>query len=143
MDREQALQLAKSKSLDLLLIADMGEPPVAKIIDYGKYLFDAKKKKSASQKKQHQTQLKEIKIRPGTEESDYQVKIRNLTRFLNDGDKTKVTLRFRGREMAHTELGRKMLERIKLDLDEHGDVEQMPELEGRQMIMILSPKRKN
>ena len=110
-------------------------------MDYGKYLFELNKKKHAAKKKQKQIQVKEIKFRPGTEEGDYQVKLKNLVKFLSGGDKVKVTLRFRGREMAHQELGSQMLERIEKDLEEYGSVEQYPKLEGRQMVMVLGPKK--
>ncbi len=110
-------------------------------MDYGKYLFDLNKKKHAAKKKQKQIQVKEIKFRPGTEDGDYRVKLKNLTKFLSNGDKVKVTLRFRGREMVHQELGARMLERIEQDLEELGVVEQFPKLEGRQMVMVLAPKR--
>lgn len=142
VERDKALALAKSKSLDLVLMAEMSKPPVAKIFDYGKFLFEEKKKKSLSSKKQHNVSIKEVKVRPGTEDGDYQVKIRNLTRFLNNGDKTKVTLRFRGREMIHQELGKQMLERIQQDLIDIATVEHMPVLEGRQMVMVLAPIKK-
>ncbi len=111
-------------------------------MDYGKYLFEENKKRHAAKKKQKQIQIKEVKFRPGTEEGDYQVKLRNLTRFLNNGDKTKVTLRFRGREMAHQELGLQLLKRVEEDLKEIGTVEQFPRLEGRQMVMVIAPKKK-
>lgn len=117
-------------------------PPVCRIMDYGKHIFEEKKKKAEARKKQKQSQVKEIKFRPGTEEGDYQVKLRNLIRFLNDGDKAKVTLRFRGREMAHQEIGMKLMTRVKEDLDEMAGVEQEPKMEGRQMVMVLAPKRK-
>jgi len=110
-------------------------------MDYGKFLFEEQKKKQLAKKKQKQTQVKEIKFRPGTEEGDYQVKLRNLTRFLNDGDRTKITLRFRGREMAHQELGRNLLQRVEKDLSEIGTVEQYPRMEGRQMVMVVAPKK--
>ncbi len=137
----EALATAQSATLDLVQIAGDSDPVVCKIMDYGKHLFDLKKKKAASKKKQKQTQLKEIKFRPGTEEGDYQVKLRNLTRFLEQGDKTKVTLRFRGREMAHQELGLELLKRVETDLVELGTVEQFPKMEGRQMTMVISPKK--
>ncbi len=117
-------------------------PPVCRIMDYGKYRFEQNKRLHAAKKKQKQIQVKEIKLRPGTEEGDYQVKLRNLVRFLEDGDKAKVTLRFRGREMAHQELGLKLLNRIEADLAEYGVVEQRPRLEGRMMVMMLAPKKK-
>ena len=123
-------------------IAPTANPPVCRVMDHGKFIFEQKKKKAQEKKKQKQTQVKEVKLRPGTEEGDYQVKLRNLIRFLENGDKTKVTLRFRGREMAHRELGLEMLERIAADLEELANVEQRAKLEGRQMVMVLSPKSK-
>ena len=117
------------------------EPPVCRVMDYGKYLFNLNKKKHAAKRKQKQIQVKEIKFRPGTDEGDYQIKLRNLIKFLTNGDKVKITLRFRGREMAHQELGAKMLERIETDLAVHGAVEQYPKLEGRQMVMVMAPKK--
>ena len=137
-----ALVAARENELDLVLIAESSDPPVAKIMDFGKRLYEEKKAKAAAKKKQHQLQVKEIKFRPGTDIGDYQVKLRNLVRFLEDGDKAKVTIRFRGREMAHQELGMKMLERVEKDLEEHGVVEARPKLEGRQMIMLIAPKKK-
>jgi len=122
-------------------IAAQGDPPVCRIMDYGKYLFEISKKNHAAKKKQKQIHIKEVKFRPGTEEGDYQVKLRNLKRFLQDGDKAKVTLRFRGREMVHQELGLKLLKRVEADLTEIGVVEQYPKLEGRLMVMMLSPKK--
>jgi translation initiation factor IF-3 len=110
-------------------------------MDFGKYLFDINKKKSAAKKKQKQVQVKEIKFRPGTDDGDYEIKLRNLKRFLDGGDKVKVTLRFRGREMAHQELGGQMLKRVEADLSELGSVEQFPKMEGRQMVMVIAPKR--
>ena len=136
-----ALAAAQQASLDLVKIAGDSDPIVCKIMDYGKHLFDIKKKKAASKKKQRQMQIKEIKFRPGTEDGDYQVKLRNLTRFLEAGDKTKVTLRFRGREMAHQELGMELLKRVEKDLIELGTVEQFPKMEGRQMTMVMAPKK--
>ena len=118
------------------------DPVVCKAMDYGKHIFDIKKKKAAAKKKQKQTQVKEMKFRPGTEDGDYQVKLRNLIRFLTDGDKAKVSLRFRGREMAHQELGMQLLERVEKDLEELGTVEQRPKMEGRQLIMVIAPKKK-
>ena len=143
--REDALGEAKREGLDLVLIAPDAEPPVVKVMDYGKHLFDLKKAKTAQRKKQKQIQVKEMKFRPGTEEGDYQVKLRNLVRFLADGDKAKVSLRFRGREMVHPELGTKLLKRIENDLEAYGAVETAPKFEGRQMTMVLSPRnrRKN
>ena len=137
-----ALEKAAEDGLDLVEVSPNAEPPVCRIMDYGKYLFEQKKKAQAAKKKQVQTQLKEVKFRPGTEEGDYQVKLRNLIRFLEEGDKAKVTLRFRGREMLHQDLGRKLLERIRDDLAEISQVEQFPKLEGRQMVMMLAPKKK-
>jgi translation initiation factor IF-3 len=138
---EQALALAEESGLDLVEIAPQSEPPVCRVMDYGKFVFETNKKQSVARKKQKQVQVKEIKFRPGTDIGDYQVKLRNLIRFLEDGDRVKVTLRFRGREMAHQELGVELLERVKLDLEEHGVVEQFPRMEGRQMVMVLSPKK--
>ncbi len=138
---QQALDIAEESELDLVEIVPNAEPPVCRVMDYGKYLFDLNKKKHAAKKKQKQIQVKEVKFRPGTEEGDYQVKLKNLVKFLGNGDKVKVTLRFRGREMAHQELGSKMLSRIEEDLAELGAVEQYPKMEGRQMVMVLAPKR--
>ena len=139
----QAREAAVDASLDLVEIAPDGDPVVCKILDYGKQLFEAKKEKAASKKKQKRMHVKEMKFRPGTEEGDYQVKLRNLIRFLNDGDKAKVTLRFRGREMAHQELGMDLLKRIEEDLAEIGTVEVHPKMEGRQLTMVLAPNSKN
>ena len=123
-------------------IAPNGSPPVCRLMDYGKFRYNQQKKRNEARNKQKQVQVKEIKFRPGTDEGDYQIKLRNLVRFLNDGDKGKVTLRFRGREMAHQEFGVRLLERVKEDLEEHGQIEQFPKMEGRQMVMVLSPKKK-
>ena len=123
-------------------ISPGAEPPVCRIMNYGKFQFEESKKAQASKRKQKQTHIKEIKFRPGTEEADYQVKLRKLILFLSDGDKTKITLRFRGREMAHQELGKQLLQRVEKDLLEFGTVEQFPRMEGRQMVMVLSPKKK-
>jgi translation initiation factor IF-3 len=139
---DDAIKAAESASLDLVEIAPEASPVVCKIMDYGKHVFEAKKQKAAAKKKQKQTQVKEIKFRPGTEEGDYQVKLRNLVRFLEHGDKTKVTLRFRGREMAHQEIGVELLKRVENDLAELGTVEQFPKMEGRQLTMVLAPKKK-
>jgi len=139
---EEALKTAQSSSLDLVAIAPDAEPIVCKIMDYGKHLFEAKKAKAASRKKQKQQHIKEMKFRPGTEEGDYQIKLRNVTRFLEHGDKAKISLRYRGREMAHQELGMEMLKRIETDLEEIGTVEQYPKMEGRQLIMVIAPKKK-
>ncbi len=142
VNTSDALVAARENDLDLVLIAESSDPPVAKIMDFGKRLYEEKKAKAAAKKKQHQLQVKEIKFRPGTDVGDYQVKLRNLIRFLEDGDKAKVTIRFRGREMAHQELGMQMLERLEKDLEEYGIVEARPKLEGRQMIMVIAPKKK-
>ena len=142
MTRFEALQLATSSELDLVEVSPMAEPPVVRIMDFGKFLFEQKKKTHTAQKKQKQQQVKEVKFRPGTEEGDYQVKLRNLTRFLTEGDKAKVTLRYRGREMAHQEIGRKLLSRVQNDLAEHAVVEQNPLMEGRQMVMVKKKKKK-
>lgn len=142
MTRYDALQLAQSSELDLVEVSPMAEPPVVRIMDFGKFLFEQKKKTQSAQKKQKQQQVKEVKFRPGTEEADYQVKLRNLTRFLAEGDKAKVTLRFRGREMAHQEIGRRLLDRLVGDLAAQASVEQNPLMEGRQMVMVLAPKKK-
>lgn len=128
--------------LDLVEIVANAEPPVCKIMDYNKHLFDLKQKAKEAKKKQHQVQVKEIKLRPGTEEADYQVKLRAIQRFLEDGDKVKITLRFRGREMAHQELGMKQLQKIEVDVADMGVIEQAPKLEGRQMGMLIGPKKK-
>jgi len=132
---------AAEASLDLVEISPNAEPPVCKIMDHGRFKFEMNKKQHSAKKKQKLVQIKEIKFRPGTEEGDYQVKLRNLIRFLENGDKTKVTLRFRGREMAHRELGAKLLKRVEEDLSELGVVEQFPKLEGRQMVMVMAPKK--
>ncbi|TNE77445.1 MAG: translation initiation factor IF-3 [Gammaproteobacteria bacterium] len=137
---DEALSAATAAGLDLVEIAPDAEPPVCKIMDYGKKLFEAKKQQAAQRKKQKQTQVKEMKFRPGTDIGDYQIKLRNLTRFLENGDKAKITLRFRGREMAHQELGMEMLKRIEQDLEELGTVEQFPKMEGRQLTMVIAPK---
>ncbi|HEB99476.1 MAG TPA: translation initiation factor IF-3 [Thiotrichales bacterium] len=138
---EEALERAAEAELDLVEISPNAEPPVCRIMDYGKFMFEQNKKQQSAKKKQKQVQVKEIKFRPGTDIGDYRVKLRNLIRFLQDGDRVKVTLRFRGREMAHQELGRELLERVKNDLAEYGTVEQFPKMEGRQMVMVLSPKK--
>ncbi|GAA6133745.1 hypothetical protein NBRC116188_05340 [Oceaniserpentilla sp. 4NH20-0058] len=137
----EALQLAQEAELDLVQIAD-GDPIVCKIMDFGKKLYEEKKAKAAAKKKQVQTQVKEIKFRPGTEDGDYQVKLRNLTKFLEHGDKAKITLRFRGREMAHQELGMQLLKRVEDDLSEIANVELRPKMEGRQLTMVLAPIKK-
>lgn len=137
-----ALTAAEGANLDLVQITTDTDPVVCKVMDYGKHVFDAKKQKAAAKKKQKRTQVKEMKFRPGTEEGDYQVKLRNLVRFLENGDKAKVTLRYRGREMAHQEIGMELLKRIEADLAELGSVEQFPKMEGRQLTMVISPKKK-
>jgi translation initiation factor IF-3 len=137
-----ALQMAEEAGVDLVEIAPMAKPPVCRIMDYGKFKYQEAKRAHDAKLKQKQVQVKEIKLRPGTDENDYQIKLRNMTRFLEEGDKVKVTLRFRGREMAHQEFGMRQLERIKADLDAVGAVEQMPKMEGRQMIMIIGPAKK-
>lgn len=138
---EQALETAQEQELDLVEVSPQEQPPVCRIMDYGKFRFEQSKKKNAARKKTKQIQLKEVKFRPGTEEGDYQVKLRNLQRFLENGDKTKVTLRFRGREMAHREIGARLLERVQSDLSHMATVEQFPKMEGRQMIMVLAPRK--
>ncbi len=142
MTREQALEMALAQEMDLVEVSPNADPPVCRILDFGKFLFEQNKKAHAAKRKQKQIQVKEVKFRPGTEEGDYQVKLRNLIRFLTEGDKAKVTLRYRGREMVHQELGFKLLQRVQQDLQEYGVVEQMPRLEGRQLVMVISPKRK-
>jgi translation initiation factor IF-3 len=139
---QEALQRAEDAELDLVEIAPQAKPPVCRIMDYGKYLFEESKQKALAKKKQKQIQVKEVKFRPGTEEGDYQVKLRNLIRFLEKGDKAKVSLRFRGREMAHQDLGLKLLERVAEDLKDMSVVEQHPKKEGRQMTMVLAPSSK-
>ena len=141
MSIEDARREAETSELDLVEIVPTAEPPVCRVMDFGKFLFDQNKKRHAAKKKQKQIQVKEIKFRPGTDEGDYQIKLRNLRRFLENGDKVKVTLRFRGREMAHQEIGAQMLQRVESDLEILGNVEQYPKLEGRQMVMVIAPKR--
>ena len=139
---EEALDRALKAGVDLVEISPNAEPPVCRIMDYGKFLYEKSKSQKEQKKKQKQVQIKEIKFRPGTDEGDYQVKLRNLIRFLEDGDKAKVTLRFRGREMAHQDLGLNVLERVKSDLEELAVVESFPKVEGRQAVMMLAPKKK-
>jgi len=136
-----AIELAKNEGLDLVEVSPMADPPVCRIMDFGKYLFEQNKKNQSAKRKQKQVHVKEIKFRPGTDEGDYQIKLRKLVQFLENGDKTKVTLRFRGREMAHKELGANLLARVRDDLEEYGSVEQMPQMEGRQMIMVIAPRK--
>jgi len=142
VDIATAIETAQQDSLDLVEISPDAEPPVCKVMDYGKHVFDIKKKLAQQKKKQKQTQVKEMKFRPGTDEGDYQIKLRSLVRFLENGDKAKVTLRFRGREMAHQELGAEMMKRVEADLSELAQVEQYPKLEGRQMTMVMAPLSK-
>ena len=142
MSLAAALETARDEGLDLVEVSPTADPPVCRVMDFGKYLFELNKKAQSARRKQKQVHVKEIKFRPGTEEGDYQVKLRKLREFLEVGDKTKVTLRFRGREMAHQELGAQLLARVRKDLDEYSVVEQMPQLEGRQMVMVLAPKKK-
>lgn len=142
MSLADAMSAAAAANLDLVEISPDAEPPVCKVMDYGKKLFEQKKQVAAQRKKQKQTQVKEMKFRPGTDEGDYNIKLRNIRRFLEGGDKAKVTLRFRGREMAHQELGMEMLKRIEKDLEELGQVEQYPKMEGRQLTMVIAPRSK-
>jgi len=139
---DEAKQLAYDADLDLVEISPNADPPVCKVMNFGKFQFEQSKKLQQAKKKQKQIQVKEIKFRPGTEEGDYQVKLKSLIKFLNEGDKTKVTVRYRGREMAHKELGMDVMKRIETDLLELAVVEQFPKLEGRQMVMVLAPKKK-
>lgn len=139
---DEAKKVAYEADMDLVEISPNAEPPVCRVMNYGKYRFELNKKQQAAKKKQKQIQVKEVKFRPGTEIGDYQVKIRSLIRFLNDGDKTKITVRFRGREVAHRDLGMDLLKRIEKDLEEFATVEQYPKMEGRQLIMVLAPKKK-
>lgn len=141
MDRDAALEMATQASLDLVEVSPNAEPPVAKIMDYGKYQFQKSKQQQVARKKQKQIQVKEIKFRPGTDIGDYKTKLNKLIEFLENGDKVKITLRFRGREMAHQELGYELLQRVKTDLDELGVVEQEPKSEGRLMVMVMAPKK--
>ena len=142
MDRDEAIEMAFDNDMDLVEVSPNAEPPVCRIMDFGKYLFEQNKKAHAARKKQKQIHVKEVKFRPGTEENDYQIKLQNLVRFLTQGDKAKVTLRFRGREMAHQELGVKLLKRVETDLEELAIVEQFPKMEGRQLVMVITPKKK-
>jgi len=141
MSLRRAIELAANVGLDLVEVSPNAEPPVCRVMDFGKYLFEQNKKAQTSKRKQKQVHVKEIKFRPGTEEGDYKIKLRKLIEFLEYGDKTKITLRFRGREMAHQELGAKLLARVRGDLEEYAVVEQMPQLEGRQMVMVMAPKK--
>jgi translation initiation factor IF-3 len=142
MSRNDALQMAYAAELDLVEVSPTAEPPVVRIMDYGKFLFEQNKKAHSAKRKQKQIQVKEVKFRPGTGEGDYQIKVRNLIRFLTEGDKAKVTLRFRGREMVHQDIGRKLLDRVAADLAPYAVVEQNPVMEGKQMVMVFAPKKK-
>lgn len=137
-----ALAQAEEAELDLVEIAPTAEPPVCRIMDFGKFKYQEAKRQHEAKLKQKQVQVKEIKLRPGTDENDYQIKMRNMVRFLGEGDKVKVTLRFRGRELSHQEFGMRQLERVKADLEDIGSVEQMPKMEGRQMVMVIAPVKK-
>ena len=139
--KAKALEIAKSEELDLVEIVANQTPPVCRVMDFGKYKFEQSKKAHAAKKKQKQIQVKEIKFRPGTEEADYQVKLKNLIKFLQGGDKAKITMRFRGREAAHQVIGREFLERVEKDLFELGLIEQKPAFEGRQIVMVIAPKK--
>lgn len=141
MSIDEALRIAEEAELDLVEISPNADPPVCRVMDYGKFKFEQSKKAQQAKKNQKQIQIKEVKFRPGTDEGDYQVKLRNLNRFIADGDKAKVTIRFRGREMRHQELGAKLLDRIEADLNEIATVEQRPKMEGRQMVMVFTPKK--
>ena len=138
----QALSMAEEAEIDLVEIAPQAAPPVCRLMDYGKFKYHESKKQHEARLKQKQVQVKEVKFRPGTDEGDYQVKLRNLIRFLDEGDKAKITLRFRGREITHQELGLALLKRVEADLQEHAVVEQFPKMEGRQMVMVLGPHKK-
>jgi translation initiation factor IF-3 len=138
----QALSLAEEAGVDLVEIAPLAAPPVCRIMDFGKFKYQEAKRAHEAKLKQKQIQVKEVKFRPGTDDNDYQIKMRNLVKFLQEGDKAKITLRFRGREMAHQEFGMRMLERIKADLEEVGQVEQFPKMEGRQLVMVIAPTKK-
>lgn len=139
---KEALSVAEEAGLDLVEISPNAEPPVCRVMDFGKYQYEQSKQKAAAKKKQKQIHVKEVKFRPGTDIGDYNIKVRNLVRFLENGDKAKVTLRFRGREMAHRELGMRLLQRVEEDLKEHATVEQQPKMEGRQMVMVFNPVKK-
>ena len=142
MSRAEALELAKSQQLDLVEVSPTAEPPVCRVMDFGKFLFEQNKKAHAAKRKQKQIQVKEVKFRPGTDENDYQIKLRNIIRFLTEGDKAKVTLRYRGRELAHTEVGRRLLDRLATDLGPYAAIEQVPLMEGKQLVMMFGPKKK-
>ncbi len=138
---EEAIQAAYNANLDLVEVAPTAEPPVCRIMDYGRFVFEQNKKQQSNRRRQKQMQIKEIKFRPGTDDADYRIKLKKIMEFLEEGDKAKVSLRFRGREMLHQELGQELLARIREDLAEEATVEQMPKLEGRQMVMLLAPKK--
>jgi translation initiation factor IF-3 len=142
MDTREAIRRAEEDGLDLVEIQPNGDPPVCKIMDYGKFKFEAQKKAQAAKKKQKQVEIKEVKFRPVTDVGDYEIKLRNMLRFLEEGDKVKVTIRFRGREMSHQDLGQNLAKRIQEDVGENGTVESFPRLEGRQMVMMIGPKKK-
>ena len=142
MTRAEALALAPSQELDLVEVSPTAEPPVCRVMDFGKFLFEQNKKAHAAKRKQKQIQVKEVKFRPGTDENDYQIKLRNILRFLSEGDKAKVTLRYRGRELAHQEVGRRMLDRLVKDLSTDAVIEQNPLMEGKQLVMMFAPKKK-
>jgi translation initiation factor IF-3 len=142
LSRDEALKLAEEAGLDLVEIQPMADPPVCRVMDFGKFKFEQQKKAHAAKRKQKQVEIKELKFRPTTEDGDYQVKMRNLRRFLDEGDKVKVTVRFKGRELAHTELGEAMVKRIQADIAEEAVIESFPRFEGRQMVMMLAPKKK-
>lgn len=138
----EAFRMAEEANVDLVEIAPTAQPPVCRLMDYGKFKYQEQKKAHEAKQKQKIVLIKEVKFRPGTDDGDYHIKLKNLIKFLDDGDKTKITLRFRGREMAHQDIGFRMLERLKADLEPYGQVEQFPKMEGRQMVMVLSPKKK-
>ncbi len=142
MTRAEALALAASQELDLVEVSPTAEPPVCRVMDFGKFLFEQNKKAHAAKRKQKQIQVKEVKFRPGTDENEYQIKLRNILRFLSEGDKAKVTLRYRGRELAHQEVGRRMLDRLVKDLSAEAVIEQNPLMEGKQLVMMFAPKKK-
>jgi translation initiation factor IF-3 len=142
MTRAEALALALSQEMDLVEVSPTAEPPVCRVMDFGKFLFEQNKKAHAAKRKQKQIQVKEVKFRPGTDENDYQIKLRNIVRFLSEGDKAKVTLRYRGRELAHQEVGRRMLDRLVGDLAPHAVIEQNPLMEGKQLVMMFAAKKK-
>jgi translation initiation factor IF-3 len=142
VSRAQALSMAQSAGLDLVEVSPTAEPPVCRVMDFGKFLFEQNKKAHAAKRKQKQIQVKEIKFRPGTEENDFQIKLRAILRFLSEGDKAKVTLRYRGRELAHQDVGRRLLDRLAQELAPHASIEQMPLMEGKQLVMMFGPKKK-